>query len=176
MEKYSTNELPVLFIKYVSRGRFICDQFEAAGITVGAKFEVYQDQNSGHLLGTVVARKLSPFSITLYAKESRFALDGDGVALNSRAGTEEQVRVYVADESLKDRAEFGMALKKERVVFNIYDSDVTRYGLIRMPYIEAISPVIHAAAHFYWHRRRTLKNGRGLAGKVKIEVTAAGEC
>ena len=50
-----------------------------------------------------------------------------------------------------------------------------KYGLTRMPYsleptLEAISPVIHAAAHFYWHRRRTLQTGRGLATKVEIEV------
>ena len=170
------------------------DAGEAAGITMGTEFEVYQDQNSVHLLGTVVACELDAFSTTLYAKGSKFALVGDGVALKSRAGTEEQVRVYVADESLKDLvkkidpdqrivqlverdhgAEFGMALENGKVVFNIYDSDVTRYGLTRMPYIleptlEAISPVIRAAAHFYWHRRRTLKTGRGLAGKVKIEV------
>ena len=171
------------------------DTGEAAGITVGAEFEVYQDQNSVHLLGTVVARELGAFSTTLYAKESRFALDGDCVALKSRAGREEQVLVHVADLSLKnlvkkidsnqkiiqlverDQAEFGMALENGKVVFNIYDSEVRKYGLTRMPYtleptVEAITPVIRAAAHFYWHRRRTQQNDRGhLAGKVKIEVT-----
>ena len=171
------------------------DAGEAVGITVGAEFEVYQDQYSGDLLGTVVAHELSAFSTTLYANESRFTLERDGVALKSCAGTEERVRiqVHVADESLKDLvmkidstqillverdqgAEFGIALENGRVVFNIYDSDVTKHGLTRMPYIleptlEAISPVIRAAAHFYWHRRRKLKTGRGLAGKVNIEVT-----
>ena len=59
---------------------------KAAGI-------IYQDLNfaSGDLLGTVVARELSSFSTTLYAKESEIALEGDGVAFKSRAGTEEQV-------------------------------------------------------------------------------------
>ena len=169
------------------------DAGEAAGITVGAEFEVYQDQNSIDLLGTVVACEPSAFSTTLCAKESRFALKRDGVALKSRAGTGEQVRIYVADESLKDLvrkidpnqiqlverdhgAEFGIALENGKVVFDIFDHNVTRHGLTRMPHIleptlEAISPVIRAAAHFYWHRRRTLKTGRGLAGKVKIEVT-----
>jgi hypothetical protein len=171
------------------------DAGEAAGITIGAEFEVYQDQNSGHLLGTVVVCELSAFSTTLYAKESRFALERDGVALKSRAGTEERVRIHVADGSLKNfvkkidpnqriiqlverdhGAEFGIALEKGRVVFNIYDSDVTRYGLTRMPCaleptLEAISPVIHAAARFYWHRRRTLQTRlRGLAKKVVIKM------
>ena len=67
------------------------DAGEAAGITVGAEFEVYRDQHSGDLLGTVVALELRAFSTTLYAKESRFALEQDGIALKSRAGTEEQV-------------------------------------------------------------------------------------
>ena len=171
------------------------DAGEAAGIAVGAEFEVYQDRNSVHLLGTVVACELSAFSTTLYARESRFALERDGVALKFRAGTEEQVRIHVADGSLKnlvkkidpnrrivqlverDRADFGMALVNGKVVFNIYDSNVTKFGLTRMPYIldpnlETLSPVIRAAAHFYWHRRRTLQTDRGLlAEKVKIEVT-----
>ena len=172
------------------------DAGEAAGISVGAEFEVYHDQNSGHLLGTVVARELTAFSTTLYAKESRFALERDGVALKSRAGTEERVRIYVPDESLKilvkkidpnqriiqlverrdQGAEFGMALENGKVVFNIYDSNVTKHRLTRMPYVleptfEALSPVIHAAAHFYWHRRRTPHTGRGLANKVEIELT-----
>ena len=170
---------------------------EAAGITVGAEFEVYQDQYSGHLLGTVVAHELSAFSTTLYAKEYRIALERDGVALKSRVGTEEQLRIHVADGSPKilrvvkkidpygriiqlverERADFGMALENGKVIFNIYDPDVTKYGLTRMPYIleptiEAISPVIRAAAHFYYHRRRTVQTGRrGLAKKVEIKVT-----
>ena len=62
----------------------IPDSGEAGGINVGTEFQVYQDKDSGHLLGTVVARELSTFSTTLYAKDSRFALERDGVALKSR--------------------------------------------------------------------------------------------
>ena len=171
---------------------YVIDAGEAAGITVGAEFKVYQNQNSGDLLGTVVARELSAFSTTLYVKEQpSFALEQDGAALKSRAGKEERVRIYVADESLLDivkrigrkqiqlvereQAEFGMALENEKVVFNIYDSNVTNHGLTRMPHnveatFEAISPVISAAAHFYWHRRRSPKTGRGLAKNVQIEA------
>ena len=80
------------------------DAGEAAGITVGAEFEVYQYQNSGgfKLLGTVVACELCAFSTTLYAKDFRFALDQDGVGLKYRVGTEERLRIHVADDSLKD--------------------------------------------------------------------------
>ena len=176
---------------------YVIDAGEAAGIAVGTEFEVYQDQNSGHLLGTVVASELSAFCNTLFAKESVIALEQDGVALKSRAGQEERVRVYVADQILKDivkridpnqiqlveqdRADFGMALEKEKVVFNIYDSDVTKYGLTRIPHsieptFEAISPVIRAAVHFYWHRRQTPKTGRhGLSKNVEIELNEVEE-
>ena len=77
---------------------------EAVGIAFGDEFEVYQleDRNRVHLLGTVVASELRPFSTTLYAKEFRFTLDRYGVALKSHAGTGEQVQVYAADEILED--------------------------------------------------------------------------
>ena len=173
----------------------------ARGIRLGAEFEVYQDQDSSHLLGIVVASELKPFSTTLYAKEPRFALEGDGVALQTSAGTEEYVlRIHVPDEVLKalvkemertdpshgiiqlveqDQAEFGMALEDGKVVFNIFDPLVTKYGLTRMPFsleptLEAISPVLRAADHFYWHLRRTprVENNTkiGLANYVEIEV------
>ena len=174
------------------------DAGEAAGITVDAEFKVYQYEDSGSYLGTVVARELSAFSTTLYAKEPRFALEQDGVAFKSRAGAEERVRIHVADDSLKDlvkkmdpnqiqmveqdqEAEFGMALEDGKVVFNIYDSDVTKHGLTRMPHsleptLDAISPVISAAAHFYWHLRRTPpQTGRGLAEYVEFEVNELGK-
>ena len=177
------------------------DVGSARGISFGAEFEVYKDQDSGHLLGIVVADELRPFSTTLYAKERRFILEGDGVALQTSAGTEEHLlRIHVADKGLKalvkkiertdprhriiqlverDQAEFGMALEGGKVVFNIFDSSVTRYGLTRMPFSleptpEAISPVLRAAYHFYWHLRRTPRvendTEKGLANFVEIEV------
>jgi hypothetical protein len=174
----------------------------ARGISLGAEFEVYQDQDSGHLLGIVVASELNPFTTTLYAKEPRFALEGDGVALQTSAGTEEHVlRIHVADEGLKaivkqikrtdlnhriiqlverdQAAEFGMALEDGKVVFDIFDPLVTQYGLTRMPFhldptLGVISPVLHAADHFYLHLRRTppLENDteKGIADFVEIEV------
>ena len=70
-----------------------------------------------------------------------------------------------------------MALEKEKVIFHIYDSDVRNCELTRMPHtleptLEAVTSVVRAAAHFYWHRRRTLQTDRGiLAERVKVEVT-----
>ena len=174
----------------------------ACGISLGAEFEVYQNQDSDRRLGIVVASELSPFSTTLYAKEPRFALEGDGVALQTGTETEEHVlRIHVADEGLKtlvkkinridpshriiqlverDQAEFGMALEDGKVVFDIFDPLVTKYGLTRMPVsleptLEVISPVLRAADHFYMHLRRAPRvenvTEKGLANSyVDIEV------
>ena len=174
----------------------------ARGISLGAEFEVYQNQGSDQLLGIVVASELSPFSTTLHAKGPRFTLKGDhGVALQISTGTEEHVlRIHVADEALKalvekvertdlshriiqlverDQAEFGMALEDGKVVFDIFDPLVTKYGLTRMPFslectLEAISPVLRAADHFYLHLRRAPKveniGEKALANYVHIEV------
>jgi len=106
---------------------------------LGAEFKVYQDVE---LLGIVVGN-LGLFSTTLYAREPRFTLEGDGVALQISAGTEDHVlRIHVADELLqalakriertdpchriiqlveRDQAQFGMALEDRRVVFDIFD-------------------------------------------------------
>ena len=173
----------------------------ARGISLGAEFEVYQDHDSGNLLGIVVVSKLSAFSTTLYAKGPRFVLEGDGAALQISSGTEEHVlRIYVADEGLKalvnkiertdpshriilpverEQAEFGMALEDGKVVFDVLDPLVTKSGLTRMPFsieatLEAITPVLRAADHFYWHLRRTPEvksdTEKGLANYIEIEV------
>jgi hypothetical protein len=171
----------------------------SSGISLEAEFEVYQDQDSGLSLGIVVVKELRPFSIRLRAREHNFVLKGDGVARQTSAGTQVPVlRIHVADklkalvEDIKradkshriqlverKQAEFGMALEDGKVVFDIFDSLVTNYGLTRMPYslkptVEAISPVLHAAYHFYLHLRRTPRvendTGKGLADVVEIEM------
>ena len=65
------------------------DADEADGVIVDNEYN--QDQDSGHLLSTVIARKLSASSTALHAKESRFALDleRDEVVLKSCAETED---------------------------------------------------------------------------------------
>jgi hypothetical protein len=189
----------------------------ARGISLGAEFEVYQDQDS-QLLGIVFASKVETFFTTLsrYSnklEESKFVLKGDGVARQISAGTGEEhiLRIYVADEKLKalvkqiertdplhriiqpvekDQAEFGMAVEDGKVVFDIFDPLVTKYGLTRMPeslefsdgpnsdatMITQLAPVLRAADHFYWHLRRTpgveshSKKGPGLADVVEIAV------
>ena len=180
--------------------RYVMPDVGAAhGIAVGAEFEVYKEQDSSDLLGIVVAIELSPFSTTLDAKESSFALEGNGVALQTSTGNENVLRIHVTDEGLKDivrkiertdpnqriiqlvdwdQAEFGMALENGKVVFNIFDSVVRNHGLTQMPFVldtlDDIPPIIRAADHFYWHLRRTPRLETdakiGLANAVEIEV------
>ena len=65
------------------------DADEADGVIVNNEYN--RDQDSGHLLSTVIARKLSASSTAQHAKESRFALDleRDEVVLKSCAETED---------------------------------------------------------------------------------------
>jgi hypothetical protein len=175
---------------------FLMDAGAAHGITSGAKFEV-QDQDSGELLGTVVARKPEPFSTIMdYAEGSeKFTLKKDGFARQISVGTEEHVRIHVATDIgvLKDlardlvsidptirlveqeqEADFGIALENGKVVFNIVNPEVKKHGLTRMPYIQVeptldtIYPIVRAGAHFYWHLRRT---GGTLAQKIEFEIS-----
>ena len=118
----------------------------------------------------------------------------DGLAQLTCAGTEEYVRIHVATDigvlgdltrdlkrtdptiqlvEQEQEADFGIALENGKVVFNIVNPEVSAHGLTRMPFIlepnlEAIYPIVRAAAHFYWHLRRT---GVALAKKVEIEMT-----
>ena len=64
------------------------DADEVDGVIVDNKY--HQDQGSGHLLSTVISRKLRASSTALHAKDSRFTLDleGDEVVLKSCAETE----------------------------------------------------------------------------------------
>ena len=198
----ATNKSTVYYkIRGKGEGYILPHVGTAGGISLGAEFEVYQDHDSGHRLGIVVASELTPFTTTLYAKGPRFALEGDGVALQTSTGTEEHVlRIHITDEELKtlvkkiertdpsqriiqpverDQAEFGMALEDGKVIFDIFDPLVTKYGLTRMPFsleptLEAISSVLRAADNFYWHLRRTPRvendTEKGLANYVEIEV------
>ena len=172
-----------------------------SGISLEAEFEVYQDQDSDHLLGIAVVKELNPFSTKLRAKDHKFVLEGDGVARQTSAGTQVPVlRIHVADELKalvedikrtdqshriiqmveRNQAEFGMALEDGKVVFDILDPLVLKYGLTRMPFtnleptIEAVSLVLRSAYHFYLHLRRTPRvendTGKGLADVVEIEM------
>lgn len=166
------------------------------GITKGAQFGVYKDRVSKDTqLGIIAARQTDPFTTTLeiISDPSRL-LPEEGYALQTRVRIEERLRLHVytnAPPSLieilqstasqefllveKEKAELSFTLEKEGVVVNILDSFVAALGLTRMPfYIEpnadAISNLIHAAAHFYFYLNRKSKM-QALHGKIDVIFT-----
>ena len=187
---------PVYYNIREREGKYVMDAGAAHGITSGARFEVYQDQDFGCLLGTVVSAEPNPFSTTMSCAEGsrEFSLDTVGLARQTCGGTQQHLRIHVAtdegvlsdlarelertDPSIRlvkqaHEADFGIALENGKVVFNIVNSEVTNPGLTRMPFsveptFDALYHIVHAAAHFYWHLGRS---GVSLADKVKIEMT-----
>ena len=167
----------------------------AHGITDGAQFGVYKDRQwKGTQLGIIIARQTDPFTTTLDIIDGSRFLPDEGYALQTRVGIEEGLRLHIdtnAPPSLvetlqrtasqefliveKEKAELCFTFEQEGVVVDILDSFIAAFGLTRMPfYIEpnadAISNVIHAAAHFYFHLRRKSKT-QALHGKIDIIFT-----
>ncbi|KAH7921902.1 hypothetical protein BV22DRAFT_1038069 [Leucogyrophana mollusca] len=185
---------------------------EAHGLSKSAQFAVYRDRDSflnGSPLGTVVARSLTPFVTVLdaFPEGSSFELKGEGVAVQTRAGDEEDLRIHVAmDEKLvvvfqalskemqrtdparrnirlvEHGAELDIGLEGGRIVFNVLHAETKTLGLHRLwksvdPTVEAVTPVINAAAHYFWHLRRTSVNKK-VERNVKVgffELTESDE-
>ena len=129
---------------------------------------------------------------------TRFALPQPTYALQSKAGVEGFRLHVAPDETLtdlcatlaqetqyadsahtkimlveKERAEMDIGIEDELVVFNIRNPLVTQFGLVRMPFqirphVGEVCPVIRAAAHYYWHLRRTNKKAP-FENQVRIE-------
>ena len=168
----------------------------AHGITNGAQFCVYKDRElKGTQLGIIIARQTDPFTTTLdIILDASRLLPEEGYALQTRVGIEEGLRLHVytnvppslietlqrtaSQEFLlveKEKAELCFTLEQEGVAVNILDSFVAALGITRIPfYIEpnadAISNVIHAAAHFYFYLRRKSKM-QSLHGKIDVVFT-----
>ncbi|EDR13903.1 uncharacterized protein LACBIDRAFT_321574 [Laccaria bicolor S238N-H82] len=65
----------------------------------------------------------------------------------------------------KEKARLGLSIVDNRIAFDNFDSRLAEYGLTqtRMPHTVAndpkeIIPVLHGAAHFWWHLNREVKN------------------
>ncbi|KIJ97419.1 hypothetical protein K443DRAFT_245458 [Laccaria amethystina LaAM-08-1] len=63
----------------------------------------------------------------------------------------------------KEKARLGLSIVDNRIAFDIFDSRLAEYGLTRIPQTVAndpkeIIPVLHGAAHFYWHLNREVKD------------------
>jgi hypothetical protein len=63
----------------------------------------------------------------------------------------------------KEKARLGLSIVDNKIAFDIFDSRLAEYGLTRIPHTVAndpkeIIPVLHGAAHFYWHLNREVKD------------------
>jgi hypothetical protein len=63
----------------------------------------------------------------------------------------------------KEKARLGLSIVDNRIAFDVLDPRLVEYGLTRMPHTVAndpqeIIPVLHGAAHFYWHLNREVKD------------------
>jgi hypothetical protein len=195
----------VLYVVRMEDGKYVLEAGAAHGITDGAEFLVYQEQDSPPRtppLGTLVACNVTAFSATMdFPPDAiRFVLAQPAFALQTKSGTEEDLRLHVAMNQRfinvfqelaremersgpnhrrfllveRGHAELDIDLEDGQVVFNILNPLVTKYGLVRMPF--QISPddhvdsIIRAAAHYHWHLRRHGTNT--LQDGVQIEFKA----
>ena len=168
----------------------------AHGITEGAQFAVYKDRESKVTqLGIIVVRQTDSFTTTLdIISDASRLLPEEGYALQTRVGIEEGSRLHVYTNAIpslvetlqrtalqgfllveKEKAELSFTLEQEGVVINILDPFVAALGLTCMPFhiepnADAISNVIHAAAHFYFYLHRKSKI-QALHGKVDVIFT-----
>ena len=175
----------------------------ANGIGHGAEFTLYKDQASllTTPLAVMTVKKIAPFKTELEPKEQPGpTISGSVLALQTKAAIAEDLPLHVplnqellpvfqalaselqgtgpnsckislCEDRKKSRLEIVM--EDNKLVFNILDERVLKYGLSRIPYTiepdpDDIRPVLRAAAHYYWHLNRTQPNNQ-IQNNVKVE-------
>lgn len=199
-----------MYVVRKERNQYILDAGAVHGITKGATFDIYSSRDNVATeapLATLIASD-PPEAFSTVLKGPEFSIDKQAFALQTKAGDEEDLLVYVAldpllenvfravaeeikgsksgqqririvEKETVDQAHFDITFDNSKIVFNILNPEVTRWGLKRIPFqinptIEDIRPVLRAAAHYNWHLRRT-GNTQALQDKVKIEFTTLTE-
>ncbi|KAA1472264.1 hypothetical protein DENSPDRAFT_170741 [Dentipellis sp. KUC8613] len=183
--------------------KYAMDAGVAHGVTEGAEFTVYKDRdNLDTPLVTLIVIQTSAFSCLLdvlpLGKKVKFIKDA--YALQTRAGTQEDLRIHVAmDDRLtdlfealamemqktgtgaekilldtKEKSVLDLQLEKDRIVFNILDPLVKGYGLDRIPNsidIDVESALpVVRAAAHYYWHLNRTTKTPRLQGKVHVEV------
>lgn len=176
---------------------------EAHGISKGAEFAIYENYDSyinDHPLGTLIATEVGPFASILRLPEDHpeFDLRQNGIALQTRAGLEVDLRIHVeenerisfflkalAEEMQKpnrirkislveeSQATFDFILEQDSVRIRILDPRTRQLGLTHIEYLvdlsnRALISVLEAAAHFNWHLNRT--NRANVRGALSEKV------
>jgi hypothetical protein len=178
----------------------------AHGITDGAEFVVYQDRDLRQTtfpLGTLVVLEARAFYTTLDVPlgDARFDLVHPGFALQTKTGTEEDLRLHTATNKAiigvfqaivqemqytgsefrrillveKDKAELDISLEDGCVVFKPLNTLVTQWGLTRIPFRVSASiaevNTIILASAHYFWHLRRTNTKRSLQNRVRIEFT-----
>ena len=181
------------------------DAGTARGIDVGDEFALYKDPRPSQTpspLGTFVVHDARPFDSTIapLSTISRFKLPKTTFARLTKAGTKQDLRVYVARHkklkstfkaliemqdkqphrprilgAVKEHAKLGIHLDGENAVFDILDERVTKFNMRRIPFpvkfdLTVLYPILDAAAYFHWHLHRTDEK-HNLQDMVRLEFT-----
>ena len=100
----------------------------------------------------------------------------EAIATEMQVNAQRQINL-LSHEDLKrgKKPDLGIAFENGRIVFDIKDPNVTVHGLHRMPHrirpiLAHVSPVISAAAHYYWHLRR-VGHAESIQDSVEVGFT-----
>jgi hypothetical protein len=181
------------------------DAGTARGIDVGDEFTLYRDPDTSRKsppLGIFVVREAHPFHSTMapLAGASRFKLHRPAFALQTKAGTKQDLRVYAAKrkklmctfEALvremqrarpdrprilrveKENAELSIDLDGREVVFDILDENVTVFNLRRIPFsVKPDVSILHSIldAAAHFHWHLRRTDIHNFQNKIRLEFT-----
>jgi hypothetical protein len=184
--------------------KYVISGGTARGIDIGDEFTLYRKLDSTQKsspLGTFVVSAAGPFESTIKPlRIVRFKDFESALALQTRVGTQQDLRVYIPENKTltklfnpldkeflppdrprilrvgKEEAELGIEMNNQRVVFEVLDKHVTKFGLRRIPFsikadMGALSYILDSAARFHWHLRRTDRDESiKLSDHVQLEL------
>lgn len=172
----------------------------AHGISAEAQFTVYANREAfgaASPLGKLVVSTVDVVEskLRILPNTAVFALAEPGVALQTLAGIDEDLRLHI-DGALegvfktllgnlqrkdpkgrrvslvdKDKADFDVTLENSKAVFHILNPLVQRYGVSRIPYPISLEDddaylKLRGIADFNWHLKRVCKNPYNRNGEL----------
>ena len=182
------------------------DAGTARGVDAGDEFALYDDpqpSRKSHPLGTFVVREARQFDSTIAPcpDTSQFELHTPAFALLTKAGSRQDLRVYIARhrklsrtfEALvklqnerperprvlvvkkKKDAKLGIDMDRNKVMFDILDERVTAFNLRRIPFsVPSDATILYPildAAAHFHWHLHRTDENRNLEKKVRLEFT-----
>ncbi|KIJ27950.1 hypothetical protein M422DRAFT_71496 [Sphaerobolus stellatus SS14] len=150
-------------------GEFVMEAGTAHGLTDGAEFTIYKEQDMSSRLGVFATKKKEDLRLYVVPNDN---LNGVFQALAQHMSSPDSSHRRILLVELDKDPHIMIDFKEGKIVFNTFNPLLTKYGFTRMPYsvdnnIDDIYPVIQAAAHFRWYL--DVKNpSHILQNKVKV--------